>query len=246
VVSPRYASPVGMRCIVPAAAVLASPDGVQVSELLQGEAFAVFDHAGAWAWGQGASDNYVGWVRTAALALGGDRPNSRITAPQALVFAGPSIKATVLSTLPLGAAVSTTSEDITFLRSDAGWIHRRHVAALQGDAVALAHGFVGTPYHWGGRTRSGVDCSGLVQAVLMAHGIACPRDSDQQRDAFATVDNARRRRGDLVFVPGHVGILVDAETLLHANAHWMATVVEPLADVLARLGSSDFDVRRPL
>jgi cell wall-associated NlpC family hydrolase len=44
-----------------------------------------------------------------------------------------------------------------------------------------------------------------------------------------------REAGDLVFFPGHVGILATRDRLFHANAHWKATVEEPLADVIARL-----------
>ena len=47
-------------------------------------------------------------------------------------------------------------------------------------------------------------------------------------------DDEPLTRGDLVFFPGHVGIMADAETLVHANAFWMQVVAEPLADVIAR------------
>ena len=59
------------------------------------------------------------------------------------------------------------------------------------------------------------------------------------QEAFGTpIDNdARLQRGDLIFFPGHVGIMTDGKTLLHANAFWMAVVKEPLADVVARLAT---------
>jgi cell wall-associated NlpC family hydrolase len=74
--------------------------------------------------------------------------------------------------------------------------------------------------------------------------VEAPRDSDQQREALGfEVDFAERQGGDIIFFPGHVGILVDADTLFHANAYWMATVEEPLADVIAR-GAELLGVRR--
>ena len=36
------------------------------------------------------------------------------------------------------------------------------------------------------------------------------------------------------FFPGHVGIMADETNVIHANAHWMAVKVEPLADATAR------------
>jgi cell wall-associated NlpC family hydrolase len=56
------------------------------------------------------------------------------------------------------------------------------------------------------------------------------------------------RRGDLVYWPGHAGILVDAERLLHASGHHMSVVVEPLAEALERIAKvtgPPVAVRRP-
>ena len=50
----------------------------------------------------------------------------------------------------------------------------------EGDYVAVAEAFVGTPYLWGGRTSVGLDCSGLVQLAVEAAGVAAPRDADMQ------------------------------------------------------------------
>jgi cell wall-associated NlpC family hydrolase len=173
-----------------------------------------------------------------------DAPDAthRIAAPQGLVFAEADIKSPVVAVLPLGSRIAVTATEGAFhALATGGFVHDRHAGALTpasgGDPVAVAMSFIGTPYRWGGRTRAGIDCSGLVQQALMACGVACPRDSDQQRDGLGTrIDAADLRRGDLVYFPGHVGIMADAANLLHANAHWMATVIEPLADVVARVG----------
>ena len=111
---------------------------------------------------------------------------------------------------------------------------------LEDDWVAVALRYLGQPYVWGGRGHRGIDCSGLVQVALGQCGIATPRDTDLQREAIGAPlsGDTPLQRGDFVFFPGHVGIMTDGENLLHSNAHWMAVVVEPLADVIARLTES--------
>jgi len=242
VVAPHFAAAVETSVAAASAVLRGRPDAgaPATSELLFGEAFRVFEYGGRWAWGQAAHDGYVGYVEATALTQHAPAPTHRIAAPQGLVFADADIKSPVLRTLPLGARVAVAASAGRFhALAGGGFVHDCHIgplAPLGGDPVAVAMSFIGTPYRWGGRTRAGIDCSGLVQQALMACGIACPRDSDQQREGLGTrVDPADVRRGDLVYFPGHVGIMADATNLLHANAHWMATVIEPLADVVARV-----------
>ncbi len=88
-----------------------------------------------------------------------------------------------------------------------------------------------------------------MQVALNACGIPCPRDSDMQENAFGTsADLKSLRRGDLVFWKGHVAIVRDAATLVHANAFHMAVAIEPLAEAIARIGAGGnhvTSVRRP-
>ncbi len=243
----RYVAPLEMRCGVAQTPVRAAgdADAVAVSELLWGEGFDLFDVAGDWGFGRCHHDRYTGWVAMAALSEAAEAPAQRVSARVAPLFARPDIKAPVLASLPFGAQVNGVVEGVFLAVAGGGYLHQRHLAPPPPTPLDVARLFSGAPYVWGGRTPQGVDCSGLVQAALAACGVACPRDSDQQRESIGiAVDFAARRGGDVIFFPGHVGILVDADTLLHANAHWMAVVIEPLADVIAR-GADVLAVRRP-
>jgi cell wall-associated NlpC family hydrolase len=244
VAAARYVAPLAMQVAVPRTPMrkAGNADSVAVSELLAGEAFDLFETVDGWAYGRSVADAYVGWVHADALVPRADTALVMVTARVAPVFAAADIKAPVISELPFGARVAGAA-GTRFFACQAGFIHNRHLAAAPTTPVEVARLFTGAPYLWGGRTPLGVDCSGLVQAALTACGTACPRDSDQQRETIGTaVDFDDRRAGDVVFFPGHVGLLVDADTLLHANAYWMAVVSEPLADVIARLA----DVPEPV
>lgn len=240
--APHYAAAVPLVCVADQAFLYGEPDARQsaTSELLFGESFHVLDVRADWAWGYSSHDHYVGYLRRDALGLP-TAPTHR-TRHVAPVFTAADIKSPVVRVFPIGSLVAGTPGE-SFLDVAGGHIHSRHVVPIsqhEEDWVAVAERYLGQPYIWGGRGNRGVDCSGLVQMALGACGIPCPRDSDQQAAALGAPipDGEALRRGDLVFFPGHVGMMADETRLLHANAHWMSTVIEPLADVVARLSAS--------
>jgi cell wall-associated NlpC family hydrolase len=224
-----------------------SPDGTMVTEALMGERVTVyeFDSEG-WAWGQLASDGYVGYLPANALVPPRTAPTHKVTALRTLAFPGPSIKQPPTTSPPLGSRIAVLRQQDRFAVAMAGYIPARHLAPLEHaetDFVAVAERFLGVPYLWGGKTSNGLDCSGLVQVALTACGLTCPRDSDIQETALGhAIDLKDARRGDLVFWKGHVAIMYDAETLLHANGFHMMVATEPLADAITRIRAAGSEV----
>jgi cell wall-associated NlpC family hydrolase len=228
-----------------------SSDAMLLTQALMGERVTIYDRNGeGFAWGQLNSDGYVGWLPDRALSKPIGKPTHRITAVRTFAFPGPSIKLPPADTLVMGATIAVTREDGAFAVTRDGWyLPRRHVGPIDrhaDDFVAVAEQFAGTPYLWGGKSSLGIDCSGLVQVSLNAAGTGCPRDSDMQQDglgkALDTAESKKLRRGDLMFWKGHVAIVRDADSIVHANAHHMATVIESTREAIARIKAAGSEI----
>jgi len=234
-----------------------SHDAPLLTEALKGERITIYEkNDEGWAWGQLVADGYVGWLSANALAPPGAPPTHKVVALRTLVFPGPSIKLAPLEALPLGARVAVARrEERMAVTQSGGYLPAVHLAPIdvyETDFVAVAERFLGVPYLWGGKTVLGLDCSGLVQIALAACGVSCPRDSDMQEEALgspvaAATDRSDLQHGDLVFWTGHVAIVRDRATFLHANAFHMAVAIEPIGDAIARIrgaGGEITSVRR--
>ena len=103
----------------------------------------------------------------------------------------------------------------------------RHPERIE-QVIDEAKKFIGTPYVWGGGTREGCDCSGLVRASFKAAGVVMPRDADQQSLVGQLVgtrwSRASLRRGDTLFFLGrrgtisHTGIYLGDGKMIEATS----------------------------
>lgn len=256
VTAPRYVTGEPRQVQVPVLPLRRRPrfDAMLDSEALFGETLTLLDENEGWAWVQLARDGYVGYMPSEGLSAAVRAPTHRVATLRTYVYPEPDFKRPPLALLSMNAQLSAAGVEGRFIAlSTGGFVfaeHAREVREAAEDVVAEALRFVGTPYLWGGRTSLGLDCSGLVQLASEAAGVACPRDADMQAAELGRPleREAGLARGDLVFWDGHVGIMTNAEDLLHASAHHMTVVVEPLAEAKARIaasGSEFLGVRRP-
>lgn len=215
------------------------------TQLLFGERVVVFDRADGWAWVQADQDSYVGYLPETQIAPSGAEWTHRVMQPRTFVYSQPDMKRPVLFSLSMGSRLAIVDQSETrgtrYLHlATGGAVIDAHCLARDGkmesNYVTVASRLLETPYLWGGKSAFGLDCSALVQLCLLMTGQSAPRDSDMQAASLGqAISGAALKRGDLVFWKGHVGIMEDPMTLLHANGHTMSVAREPLGIAIERI-----------
>ncbi len=225
---------------VPVADLRRKPDGKRERQLIFGEDFHVSNIADGWAYGHAVKDGYTGYLR-ADLLVEQREASHFISARSSHIYPTPDFKSEEIAMLSFGARLTVVARHGNFAELASGqFVPSPHILPIDhryDDPIEVAEHFMGVPYLWGGNSIWGLDCSGLVQSALLACGLECPGDAHMQEANVgkAIGDNARPERGDLFFWKGHVGLIRDENTLLHANASHMAVVDEPLDTAIERI-----------
>ncbi|TPM00372.1 MULTISPECIES: NlpC/P60 family protein [unclassified Mesorhizobium] len=225
------------------------PDAGVNTQGLFGDDVLVFEDREGWAWIQAERDGYVGYVADAMLGGRDHALTHIVSVPRTFLYPGPDLRLPIAGQLSMGSTVTvagsaeTRGTHYAVLPSGEAIIagHLRPLSNVAADYVSVAEMFLGTPYLWGGVSGFGIDCSGLVQLAMRMAGADVLRDSDMQAQSIGEPldpgpDYSGLRRGDLVFWKGHVAIMTDAETMIHANGHTMLVSREGLKEAVARIG----------
>ena len=227
------------QIIQPVVDMLRAPDGARDRQLIWGDLVTVKEDSDGWAQVEAVKDGYTGYLPNSYLG-----PVSPVTHwvsnPATHAYTKPDFKSQDLRSLSFGSRVQVLSQNGRFAQTTDGFVPSTHLAPIGSyldDPVAIAEAFLGSPYLWGGNSRFGIDCSGLVQAALLACGIPRPGDTGPQEAALGKTlpSSAEYQRGDLLFWKGHVAFVWDCDTLIHANVHHMAVALEPLKPALERI-----------
>jgi hypothetical protein len=238
VAAPAYADVAPFEIAVPIVDLLRAPEGPRERQLLLGDGFEVIERREGFAFGRATKDGYCGYIPESSLC-DPTKVSHWVAAPASHLYSEPRAQALQSVGISFGSRLRVLGQTGEFAQTPHGFVPVGHLQPLgkwYNDPVEVAGLFLGTPYLWGGNGHSGVDCSGLVQLSLLACGLACPGDSDLQQALGVEVpEGAELRRGDLIFWKGHVALMVDAEMMIHATGAFMATVVEPAAEAIARI-----------
>lgn len=220
---------------MPLVDLLRAPGGARERQLLLGEGFTVVDRDAGHAFGFAEKDGYCGWLPEAALGEGA-APSHWVASVGTHLYPEPRSSSREVGALPMGARLAVLGRVDKWAETSVGfvpWSHLRAIGDWFSDPVTVAHDFAGTPYLWGGNSRAGIDCSGLVQAAHLACGISLPGDADLQAAAGVEADGLRR--GDLLFWQGHVALVVGDGRVIHANGFTMSVAYEGQEACIARI-----------
>jgi cell wall-associated NlpC family hydrolase len=198
------------------------------TQLLFGETCEVIDNVKNWSLIRTHFDQYEGWCSKNQLQLVHDNfidmlANEWTTVTSKTAVIQQEMQAEQI--LSFGSSIPdnwiTAKSTIKIISGEArSYIQHLNTANLIEDAFK----FMGAPYLWGGRSIFGIDCSGFIQLVFKANGVALPRDASQQVGLGSTINFIEEAQpGDLLFFDNeegkivHVGMLISGNNVIHAS-----------------------------
>lgn len=200
-----------------------------VSELIFGDRVVIYETVkDTWAYIETEFDHYKGYCLLNQLKHVNSKqfakPISKIAGHNGGSLRGKDWQMPI----PTGADLSLLRKGVLFSDVAAHHYYGHQVAIkdiqIAEDLPLIAQSFLHAPYLWGGRTRNGIDCSGLVQMCYRTIGVSILRDATQQATMGTDVYFVKElKMGDLVFFDNeqghinHVGMMLNATDIIHSS-----------------------------
>jgi len=228
-----------MQICTPITDILRAPNGPRDRQLLYGDHITIIE-SGSTTHRIRDEHGYEGYIATDTLS--DHTPATHwVSHRMTHAYETADMKSRDMRSLSFTSRVTALSETEKFIETPLGFVPKQHLSALSDplpDLTTAAKRLLGTPYLWGGNSAWGIDCSGLIEAALRATGqTVTARDSGDQE---ATLGQALElgtlpEKNDLLFWKGHVALVADPDTLIHANAHTMSVTYENIEAAVHRI-----------
>jgi gamma-D-glutamyl-L-lysine dipeptidyl-peptidase len=207
-----------------------------LSQILFGEKYIVVEKSGSWMKIETLSDKYTGWIDIDHLQQSPDEGNSCGYVLNRTLVCYKNDKTKIV--LEAGCEVYNPDfEDKIFtvgknIYSATKEFSRSYIST--NDSLPdTAMKFINSPFIWGGRIPSGIDCSGFTKLVFKIHGINIQHDSRMQAEAGKNIDFIdETMSGDLVFFDdergriSHVGMILSRGLVIHASGRVRIDVID--------------------
>jgi len=198
-----------------------------LSQILFGEKYQILDHAGHWMKVETLFDKFTGWIDTNHLQQTPetDESDGFVLNRSLLCYKNDKTK----MVLEAGCEIFYPDfEKKTFLTGNNKYTtideFNHNFINAAGTPADIAARFINSPYIWGGRLPSGIDCSGFTQLVYKICGKPIPRNSWMQAEIGETINFLEETKpGDLAFFDNeigrisHVGLIVSRGLIIHAS-----------------------------
>lgn len=221
------------------------------TQLLFGERVKVLEQTDKWIFLENIADNYQGWADAKMIELISEEIFYTLdSVPQIhLENTINSIynKENESKLIPAGSIIYNLENEM-FMIQDEHWslensflfsTEKYHAANI----IDLARKFLNAPYLWGGKSILGIDCSGLTQVVFTIGGYPLPRNASQQIQLGEQIDFlSEAHAGDLAFFGDnegkitHVGVLLNAEQIIHASGWVKIERIDPYGIISSTTG----------
>ena len=222
------------------------------SQCLFGELFEPKDIRNGWVFVKLLTDGYEGYIKNRDISKNMLKTNYIVSNIRTIVMSEPDHKSKLIVNLPICSQIYIENHKdgwarIKINKNRFGYVPEKHILnknTLLNDWVKIAEKFINVPYRWGGRDSLGIDCSALVQLSSSFNRLKLPRDSyDQYKffkksDKFTIVNSIEKeelKRGDLIYWKGHISIVKNKNSIIHASGYHGSVVEEKIIDALTRI-----------